>query len=201
MVLKSGHFGKHIRNTWEGLECGAGEGSRTAGPIVWEMKKYYTESRTGRNVLHTIKWRKANSIGHIWRRNCLLKHVLEGRIERRIQMAGRRGRRHEQLLDDLKETKGYRTLKKEALGRTVWRSSGRRQTTEWRKRSKTRKQRDSVTFLDFMFVAMFIPDIWRTKYIKNQVSGTGFRLLLQARVREYCRKSNSCRRYDGECPP
>lgn len=83
----------------------------------------------------------------------------------------------------------------------MWRSFGRRQTTEWRKRSKTRKQRGSVIFWDFMFVAMFIPDIWRTQYIKNKVSGTGFRLLLQARVRVYCRKSKSCRRYDGECPP
>ena len=57
-----------------------------------------------RNIIHTrtIKRRKANSIGHIWRRNCLLKHVLEGRIER-THMTGRRGRRHEQLLDDLKE--------------------------------------------------------------------------------------------------
>jgi len=74
------------------------------------MKKYYTESRTGTNVLHTIKGRKAKSIGHIWRRYFLLKHVLEGRIERRTQMTGRRGRRHEQLLDDIKETRGYRTL-------------------------------------------------------------------------------------------
>jgi hypothetical protein len=71
-----------------------------------------------RNILHTIKRRKANSIGHIWRRNCLLKHVLEGRIET-TQMTGRRGRRHEQLLDDLKETGGYRTLKNEALDRSV----------------------------------------------------------------------------------
>jgi hypothetical protein len=45
-----------------------------------------------------------------------------------IQMTGRRGRRHEQLLDDLKETSGYRTLKKEALDRTVWRSFGRKTT-------------------------------------------------------------------------
>jgi hypothetical protein len=29
-----------------------------------------------RNILHTIKRRKANSIGHILRRNCLLKHVI-----------------------------------------------------------------------------------------------------------------------------
>jgi hypothetical protein len=71
---------------------------------------------------------------------------------------------------------------------------------EGRKRSKTRKRRDSVIFLDFTFVAMFIPDIWRIQYIKNQVSGKGFRLLFQARVRSCCRKSNSRRRYDGKCP-
>jgi hypothetical protein len=32
-----------------------------------------------RNILHTIKRRKANWIGHILRRNCLLKHVIEGK--------------------------------------------------------------------------------------------------------------------------
>jgi hypothetical protein len=34
-----------------------------------------------RNIVHTIKIRKANWIGHILRRNCLLKHVTEGKIE------------------------------------------------------------------------------------------------------------------------
>jgi oligoribonuclease (3'-5' exoribonuclease) len=29
-----------------------------------------------RNILHTIKRRKANWIGHMLRRNCLLKHVI-----------------------------------------------------------------------------------------------------------------------------
>jgi hypothetical protein len=32
-----------------------------------------------RNILHTIKRRKANWIGHILRRNCLLKHVIDER--------------------------------------------------------------------------------------------------------------------------
>ena len=32
------------------------------------------------NILHTIKRRKANWIGHILRRNCLLKHVIKGKI-------------------------------------------------------------------------------------------------------------------------
>jgi hypothetical protein len=33
--------------------------------------------KEGRNILHPIKTRKANWIGHIWRRNCLLRHVIE----------------------------------------------------------------------------------------------------------------------------
>jgi hypothetical protein len=33
--------------------------------------------REERNILHTVKRRKANWIGHILRMNCLLKHVLE----------------------------------------------------------------------------------------------------------------------------
>jgi hypothetical protein len=35
-----------------------------------------------RNILRTIKIRKANWIGHISRRNCLLKHVIEKKLER-----------------------------------------------------------------------------------------------------------------------
>jgi hypothetical protein len=46
-------------------------------------------------------------IGHILRRNCLLKHVFEGKLEGRIEMTGRRGRRRKQLLDDLKEKRRY----------------------------------------------------------------------------------------------
>jgi hypothetical protein len=34
-----------------------------------------------RNIVHTIKRRKANWIGHILRRNCLLKHVIERKIK------------------------------------------------------------------------------------------------------------------------
>jgi hypothetical protein len=56
-----------------------------------------------RNIVHTIKRRKANWIGHILRRNCLLKHVIEGKLEGRIEMSGRRGRRRKQLLDDVNE--------------------------------------------------------------------------------------------------
>jgi hypothetical protein len=72
------------------------------------------------------------------RTNCLLKHVIEGKLEGRIEMKWRRGRRRKQLLDDLKEKRRYWKLKEEALDRTLWRTRfGRgygpvvRQTTEW----------------------------------------------------------------------
>jgi hypothetical protein len=72
-----------------------------------------------RNILHTIKRRKANWIGHMLCRNYLLKHVIEGKVEGRIEMTGRR---RKQLLDDLKEKRGYWKLKEEALDCTLWRT-------------------------------------------------------------------------------
>jgi hypothetical protein len=42
-----------------------------------------------RNILHTIKRRKANWIGHILRRNCLLKHVIEGKLEGKDRNGGK----------------------------------------------------------------------------------------------------------------
>jgi hypothetical protein len=48
--------------------------------------------------------------------------VIEGKIEGRIEVTGRRGRRHEQLLDDLKEKRRYWKLKEEELDRTLWRT-------------------------------------------------------------------------------
>ena len=63
------------------------------------------------SVLHTGNRRKGNWFGHTLRRNCLLKHVIEGKIEGRMEVTGRRGRRSKQLLDDLKENRGYCKLK------------------------------------------------------------------------------------------
>jgi len=59
-----------------------------------------------RNILHEIRKRNANWIGHILRRNCLVQQVIEGRIKGEIEVTGRRGRRRRKLLDDLKERRG-----------------------------------------------------------------------------------------------
>ena len=75
-----------------------------------------------RNILRTMKRREANRIGAILRRNWLLKRIIEGKIEGRIEVTRRRGRRLKQLLNDFKETREYCKLKDEALDRSVWRT-------------------------------------------------------------------------------
>jgi hypothetical protein len=72
-----------------------------------------------RNILPEISKRKANWIGRIVRRNCLLQRVIEGKIKGEIEVTGRRGRRHRKLLDDIKERTGYSHLKED---RTIWRT-------------------------------------------------------------------------------
>jgi hypothetical protein len=71
-----------------------------------------------RNILHTIRRRKANWIGHILRRNYLLSNIIEGKIIG----TRRRGKRHKQLLDDLKEARRYWKLKEEAQDCALWRT-------------------------------------------------------------------------------
>ena len=75
-----------------------------------------------RNILHEIRKREANWIGHILRRNCLLKQVIEGKIKGEMEVTRKRGRRRKELLDDLKDRRGYCHLKEEALDRTMWRN-------------------------------------------------------------------------------
>ena len=91
-----------------------------------------------RNILYEIRKRKVNWIGHILRRNCLLKQVIEGKIKGEMEVTRRRGRRHKKLLDELKDRRGYSHLKEEALDRTMWRNRFGggfgpvvRQNTEW----------------------------------------------------------------------
>jgi hypothetical protein len=94
-----------------------------------------TQSQGGEEYpTYNKKRRKANWIGHILRRNCLLKHVIEGKLEGRTETTGRRCK---QLLMMTLRKRGYWKLKEKALDRTLWRTRiGRdyrpvvRQTTE-----------------------------------------------------------------------
>ena len=101
----------------------------------WEVLHRDNEER---NILHTIKRRKAKWIGHILHRNCLLKHATAAKIDGQLEVTGRWKTTCEQLLNNLKEMRGYWELKKEALDCTLWEAHFRRgygpavrQTTEW----------------------------------------------------------------------
>ena len=105
------------KSTLKFLKCVLGEGWRRAvGTIVRKIKKYYARVKEKRNILRTVKREKAKWIGRIWRRNCFIKHVIDGLVEE----TGRQGRRNKQLLNNLKETTRYWKLKEEALDRTMW---------------------------------------------------------------------------------
>ena len=75
-----------------------------------------------RNILLEIRKRKADWIGHILRRNCLLQRAIERKIKGQVEVTRRQGRRRKKLLDDVKNRSGYCQLKEEALDRTMWRN-------------------------------------------------------------------------------
>jgi hypothetical protein len=99
---------------------------RRTEKIIWtdhvRNEKVLLRVSEQRNILHEIRKRKANWIGHILRRNCLLKEVIEGKIKGRIEVTRRRGRRRNKLLDNLGDKRGYSNLKEEALDRIKWRN-------------------------------------------------------------------------------
>jgi hypothetical protein len=75
-----------------------------------------------RNILHEIRKGKANWIGHILRRNCLLQRVIEGKIKGGDRSDRKTRKKVRKLLDDLKERRRYSHLKEESLDRTAWKA-------------------------------------------------------------------------------
>ena len=81
------------------------------------MKKWYLRVNEQRNILREIRKRKANWIGHILRRNCFLKQVIEGKIKGEMDVTRRRGRRRKKLcggivLEEALDLSSDRLLKK-----------------------------------------------------------------------------------------
>ena len=88
--------------------------------IKWPEKvnNEQVPDRTGekRTLLNNILRRKANWIGHILRRNCLFRDVIEGQITE----VKRIGRRRRKFIDDLRNRRRYWELKEEAEDRNRW---------------------------------------------------------------------------------
>ena len=66
-----------------------------------------------RTLLNNILRRKANWIGHVLRRNCLLHDAIKGQMTEVKKV----GRRRTQLLDDLKNRRRYWELKEKVEDR------------------------------------------------------------------------------------
>jgi hypothetical protein len=74
----------------------------------------------GFSYISKIYRRKADWIGHVLSRSCLLKHLIAGKTERRNEVTGRKGRRPKQLLTDLKEKERILEIERRNTGCTVW---------------------------------------------------------------------------------
>ena len=87
------------------------------------MKLIKCASTDVKSILHTAK-KEGRLTGLLTScvGNCLLKQVIEGNIERRIEVTGRRRKRSKQLLDGLKERRRCWKMKEGALDRSLMRS-------------------------------------------------------------------------------
>jgi hypothetical protein len=79
--------------------------------VCVEKEEALKRIKKERNILHTMKRRKAKWMGHILRRTCRLKHATEGKEKW--------GRQCKQLLDDLREKRRYCNFNKNALSHSV----------------------------------------------------------------------------------
>jgi hypothetical protein len=92
--------------------------------------------KDGENLLHRDRVRneevlhRFNEKGNIGQRNCLLKHVIEGKIEGKIEVTGRRGKRHKQLLYDLKKKRG--STRSHSVENSLWKRIWTCRKTDYR---------------------------------------------------------------------
>jgi hypothetical protein len=93
-----------------------------SGSAVFGRVQNFLATAASKRALSPTQQTKANWIGHILHRNCLLRQTVEGKIKGVTEVTGRRGRRRSKPLDDVKEGRGYPHLKEEALDCTVCRA-------------------------------------------------------------------------------
>jgi hypothetical protein len=85
------------------LRCNAGETEKNVWTDLVRSDEVFCRVKEQRNIVHTINRREADCTDYILRMKCILKHVIEAKIQVRIYVMGRRERKHKQLLGDLKE--------------------------------------------------------------------------------------------------
>jgi hypothetical protein len=104
-----------------------------------KIEEMWHRVKVDRDILHKMKRRRNNLIGHILRLGTeFCNTLMRGNTDGRIVVKGKRWRRSKQLVHDLKETKWWWKLQEEVLDRALWRTRfGRgcgpvgRQTAQW----------------------------------------------------------------------
>jgi hypothetical protein len=114
MMLTLGHFRKVDHNCFESFEmwCWTGMKKISLTDCVKNEEVLCTVKEKW-SILHTIKQRKANWIGHFLSKNSVLKHVTEGKIK-----GTGRWKRCKNLPYDVTEKRRYWKVKQEALDHT-----------------------------------------------------------------------------------
>jgi hypothetical protein len=69
------YFNKRVFKIWQNIDT-----------VTIRVHVLISCPQEQRNILHEIRKRKANGIGHILRRNCLLQRVMEGKIKGEIEV-------------------------------------------------------------------------------------------------------------------
>jgi hypothetical protein len=178
LVLKLGHFGKRIRNSWEVLKCGIADGwRRRFGPIARKMMYCTAWGEKGISFIWQNEGRLTELVGHIWRRTCFLKQFVEQKVEGRMEVAGRRRKTCRQLLDDLKVKRWHCKLKEEALVRTLCRTHFGRgcgpvvgQTIKWKSCWQGTQSGPinylirHLAFVGRQYVNFFTSPLWRLEF-------------------------------------
>jgi hypothetical protein len=78
-VLNLGHFESRSKAHGKFFKCGAEEGWRSVGSDHMKHEKVLRRVKEERNILYTIK-RNVGWTCHILRRNCLVEHVIAGKM-------------------------------------------------------------------------------------------------------------------------
>jgi predicted DNA-binding ArsR family transcriptional regulator len=88
--------------------------------VLFDVFEVLHRVRDKSNMLYKIEMKEGQSNWSHLEQELSSKHVMESKIEEKIEGTGKRGLRRKQLLGDLKEKRIHWNLREEALDRTLW---------------------------------------------------------------------------------
>jgi len=113
-----GQYLKQISKRLKHLKCGYGEGWKSSvGQQKLVILKFWVELMEDRCIINMTKQQKCKWLGHVLCHDVLLRHTLEGRMTGKCT----RGRKRLQLMSNICNGSSYKSVKKWAEDRCLWR--------------------------------------------------------------------------------